>query len=304
MELRNLSSKIILSGLFVLAACASKVTKYNYPADSDSTKVISDLQTELQSDDQSQAGVFAHDSFEQAQTHLNKAKKLQASGSDHQKVLDEAGLAKAYSMKAQQETDKSKAALPMVAEARQSALDAGAADSQPKHLEKADSDFSSYVEKVNDGKATPEKTAEFQQRYSDLELGAITQNQLGQSEQWISQAKDLGATKRTPQSLANAEEDYNNARLVISTDRHDDNAIDAAVKKSDDSSARLLEVAQEAKKSNIPENVAVDVVTKRHAIARLNSRMGESREENAALMDSNAELATHNENLVTTNARL
>ena len=62
------------AAVIALAACASKVTKYNSPADSDSTKVISDLQGELQTDRRSQADVFASDSFEQAQKHLDKAK--------------------------------------------------------------------------------------------------------------------------------------------------------------------------------------------------------------------------------------
>jgi outer membrane protein OmpA-like peptidoglycan-associated protein len=295
------TSKIVLSGAFVvLAACASKVTKYNYPADSDSTKVIGDLQSELQTDHRSQADVFAKDSFEQAQKHLDKAKKLQESGAKNEKVLDEAGLAKAYSEKAQEQTERSKADLSGVADARQLALEGGAANVRSKQLKDVDDDFASYVEKSNKGKATPEKTAEFQKRYSDIELDAITETQLSQSEKWINNAKDMGAEKRAPQSFANAKEDYNNARLVISTDRHDDAAIDAAVAKSNASAQRLVEVTREAKTSDIPENVAVDVVTKRHAIDRLNRRVGESREENAALMDDNTTLA----NKMATDARI
>lgn len=294
-------SKMALSAAAIaLAACASKVTKYNYPADSDSTKVISDLQGELQTDRRSQADVFASDSFEQAQKHLDKAKKLHEDGAKNEKVLDEAGLAKAYSDQAQEQTERSKADLSGVADARQLALDGGAANVRAKQLKDVDDDFAAYVEKSNKGKATPEKTAEFQKRYSDIELEAITKTQLSQSDKWIDDAKDLGAEKLAPQSFANAKDDYNNARLVISTDRHDDEAIDAAVAKSNASAQRLVEVTREAKTSDIPENVAVDVVNKRHSIDRLNRRVGESREENAALMDDNTALSDR----MTTNARI
>lgn len=286
------ASKIILSCAFALiAGCASKVTKYNYPADSDPTRVVNDLKKDLQAQRMEQAPVFAKDSFNEAQEHLNNAQNMLGKGNKPEKILDEAGLAKAYLDKAEVETEKNKPQLNGIAEARGLAVEAGAKQYESKNLKETDSDFASYVDKVNKGKGTPEKTAMFQQKYSDMELSAITQDELTPASQWIDQATDLGAAKRTPQTLGNAKEDYNNARLVISTDRYNDEAIDAAVAKSEASSSRLLEVVKEAKKSDIPENVAVDIVDKRHAIANLNRRVGETRVANAELRSDNAKFA-------------
>jgi outer membrane protein OmpA-like peptidoglycan-associated protein len=281
------TTKIVFAGLFLLAACASKVTKYNYPSNSDPTRVISDLHQEIYTDAQEQADVFAKDSYEEAHKHLDKAEKLQNSGAKQEKVLDEAGLAKAYSTKAQEETERNKPLLNSVADARERALASGAATTQPKELRKIDDDFVDYVKKAVKGKDTPEKTADFQRRYSDLELGTITQSRLGRSQQWLKQAKDLGAEKVAPQSYADAKEAYNNARLVIATNRYDEEAISTAVDKSEANSAYALEVTQEVKKSDIPESVAVDIVNKRHDIARLRQRMGESRQVNAQLRNRN-----------------
>lgn len=280
---------ILVAALFALAACASKVAKYDYPSDSDPGKVISDIQGDMRQNYQDQANVFASDSYAQAQKHLDKAKDLRDSGKSSAKILEEAGYAKAYSDQAATEAAKSKSDLSAVSDARAKAMDAGAAKYNSGELKKTDKDFASYVKDVEKGKANPQKTADFQKRYSDVELGAITQSNLAQSETWIEKAKDLDAKKRTPQAWSQAQDDLNNAKMTISVDRYNNVENQKAITKSTDSSYRLYEIASEAKKSNIPEYVAADIVTKRHAIANLNRRDAMLRGQNARL-ENDAEI--------------
>jgi OOP family OmpA-OmpF porin len=277
---------LITAMIVTIMACAS-APKMEYPAGTNAQEATSQLGADIESARNQQMDVISPKNFAEAEKHFQKAKGIQSKDNfKNEKALDELGISKAYLAQAKAVYAVAAPQLNEVTEARQAALKAGAARTQKKELKDLDGDFmdmSQKVEKNNAAIDLKEKSL-LQKKYLNLELAAIKSDKLASTWEMLKKAKENNAQKAAPKSWAKAESELSNAEAVITTDRHDDAAINSAVILAQGEARKAYEVARTARnaKSLNSEDVALDIYNKKGEISDLNREVTDVKTEEQA----------------------
>lgn len=200
-----------------------------------------------------------------------------------------------------------------VIDSRNKALAAGARQYAPTQADIAqvDSRLRNKAEKLD--KLTAEDIAEFNLSYSNVELKAIQNKQLGQAKARIEAAKDASASRYAPRALKNAEVDYGTAVNLIKANRNDKDTYMMQVAQANKSAMLLTAILAETNRGARDEGVATKVVMQNEKIKSLSTQLDSVSDEksqlaqekerlNAVNSDLNVAVASQNEQLDQTTA--
>ena len=299
---RELKKIAIAAGVIFALGCASNVKKVSIPDSANAGDELTSLQLDMANANESQADVLAPKSYDEAQSHLQKAEKLQAKSADNKKVLEEIGYARAYLNQSQEVAGRVSDSMGDVVKTREAAISAGAHQYQQKELAKADDDMKSLTKKFekDDYKVDAKAKADLQNKYMSVELESIKGTKLGAIYSQIEQAKNMGAKKLAPKALDDAQAKYKNAEASIIANRHDNAAMQPAISAAAASAARLQAITQTAKtsKGRNSEDVATDIVNKGNTIKTLDTQVG------VVTSEKEKQEAQYNQALTQTNEKL
>lgn len=275
--------KWILKTAFVawtgtLIHCSS-VPKHKYAADTDVSSEMSKIDEQLKMATQEQFNVFAPANYRRAHEALSDAQKAQAKKKDRKNVLEKLGEARAATDLTFQRGEAVKKDLSDVALARDASIKAGALFLSRGELADTDAALKDETEILEDspGKSLRQKErAQLQSAYLALEMLTIKKDKLGVARSFIDNAKEAGASKYAPQTLAKAEEKYVSAEKVLEASRSDENAYATPILEATNQARELLKITLTAKnaKKMTPEQVAMEINAQEKAIQR---SLGETR---------------------------
>jgi len=291
---------VLAVSLAVLAACASSsVKKYDYPATTNATEEIRNLESEMTTAVHNQVDVLAPNHFAAAREKLDDAKKESQNRESNADILEDLGYAKAHLDAANASAPRAEAAMPEVLKARNDALAAEAVRLRNADLIDADQALKKTTEDFENGTPTVsvEKRGELQRKYLDVELAATKVNYLDQARALLEAAKKMGAEKYAEKTYDSAKAKYQAAARTIESDRHNTAAIVRASDEATVEAKHAIEITRLAKgmKEESPEEAAIALDAKRNEAAR-NAAMAERNADRLAnardtIRDKNSEIA-------------
>lgn len=245
-----------------LLACSSKPANYQaLSKDSDSNAVIESLQTQIQEDRRQQIDALAPVSFEKAEKALNKAQEARRDNKSTEKILEQAGIAKAWLQTAEQRAKVSGAALTSVTRARQSALTAQADSLAKKEFSKAEKRFEDLTEAGENGDLTTvEKNRDsIASDYRLAEIAAVKEKLLGKANQTYDRAMDEGAKKYAPQTYGSVKSQIQKVEARIDKSPVIEPSLIKEATEAEIAATQLLTTARNAKSwaGKTPEQIAV-----------------------------------------------
>lgn len=294
MKMKSVKYNMTLAlALIALAGCASSIEKANIPASANPTEEIAKLEADLSYGETNEFEVLDAENFKNSRDRLMKAKSKLSDNKKQEDVLDELRYSRAYYERAKTTSAARKSKLEAVLESRNAALDAGV-KKYPRLSDEwnsAEKDTRGLAkDKPEDIKA--EDVKKLQNRYSELQYKAVKLNYLGDALAKIEAAKDNNAKSKAPESLKQAEIDYASAETAISANRTTPARFTTEVTRSNRSADRLRRVMDYAKKDgkNFSEKAAIQLVSQEDQINRLDNQLGETRQTNEQLGQTNAQL--------------
>jgi OOP family OmpA-OmpF porin len=298
---KGLLTALALSAL--AAGCASDIKYGKLPADADPSKEIDTLTSEMSQARKEQVDVYAPISFEKADAALADARLAREKDRSNEDILDDIAKSKAYLQRAKDHAHSSKAVLGEVYSARTKAAAAGApefADSKAQYQE-ADTRLYKFVRDADQGEmpSDADKTrVELLSSFQESELKAIQQKRLGHAREQIRTARNEGAEKLAPKSLATAEAKLAQGVSVIKQDRTNQGAILTASDDANRAADHLLEVTREARASlnKKPEDIAAAKLGDRAAISDMQNQYSELQSTNTGLQAANEGLKSELQN--------
>lgn len=272
------SQFVITAGLALfLGACAHDIKPAAIPASSNPSAEVDSLTASIDAARNQNVNVLAPENFRKAEKSLKEAYERRAKGKKGEKILESVGYSRAYLDRAQTVSQQSREQLADVLKARELAMAAGAAKYHNDRTD-LDGELKKYTQKIEDGKKIDRSDlTDLQQEYLDLELKSIKDVKLGESKNLIDNAEKQGAKHAVPTYLKEAKEKYEVAEKTIETDRHDENAVNAASGAAIASAQRAMTLLQTAKenKKRTPEQIAAEIENR-------NKQLDESAALNAA----------------------
>ena len=270
----------LASAMALIAGCASSVKPVEYSSTTDARQEIERLDNDIKAAYDKQYDVTAAENLEEAEKHLQKAKKLQDKNEDNEDILKEVGRSQAYLNQAASISQATAVSISEVTTARTAALQAGARETHAKELLEIDKDFRSMTKKFEKNKLAVDvkEKSKLQQEYLDLELKAIKSAQLGLARRQYNSAISMGAKKYAPQTLQSAEGKLRSADAIISANRHDQAAVQAAAGEALAETQKLISVTQIASqaRTQTDEGVALSMYDQNRQISNLDARMVEA----------------------------
>ncbi len=260
-----------LTAVFAVG-CAHSIQKHEYPATTNPTAEITQLEADLAAAAKNQAHVLSPNHFADARKKLDEAKKENQDADSNSDTLEDLGYARAHLNAANEITAKAEAAIPEVVKARATAIESDAPKFRAKELKKADADLMDRTEDFENGKweVSVKERGELQKKYIDVQIMATKAAYLDETKGLIEAARKMDAKKYTEATLASALAKLQTAERTIETDVNNTAAI---VRTSDDARREakrlvaLTEVARDSKNKS-PEELALAMEAKQKEIAR------------------------------------
>ncbi len=277
--------------------CASNIKKADLPASANPAEEITKLDTLIQEGYNTQLDVLASKDFEEARYYLREAKEDQAKNKKQSEVLDDVAYAKAFIQRADGTANERRSKILGVMDSRNKALAAGARQYSPTQADiaKVDSRLRNKAEKLD--KLDAEDIAEFNAAYSEVELKAIQNKQLGQAKSRIEAAKDASASRYSPRALKTAEVDYSTAENLIKANRNNKDTYFMQVNQANKSAMLLTAILAETNRGARDEGVATKVVMQNEKIKTLSSNLDSANSEKTQLAEEKARLDATNSDL-------
>lgn len=260
-QLKILSIAFSIALVLLTAACtSSNLNVRELPSSADPSKEITRVEANLEKARLAQQDVLAPSSFQGAVETLEKAKDARSSNASQTSVLHKISLAQAYLDKANEVSAVSNQLLSEVKNEREGALRANVQEHFPKDLEALDSDLRSVTRDVEyDRTSAAEKQKDsLKEKYAQLALKSLKEEELGQARENMKTAVDEGAKKWAPQTLTWAEARLKEDEGVIDAAPKNKPATDRAGADALQASERLLKMTREAKRAKqmTPEELA------------------------------------------------
>ena len=276
-------------GLFalatVLASGCATTPRSDLPANANPNDELTRLKGQISDGDKNDFSVLDQEDFKQSKEHLVKAESMVRDNKNQGDVLSEIGVARGYYAKAEKIAVDRRSHVQPILDARSLAVSSGALQyaNSKKDLEGVDSDARDLAEKAD----TPssEKVTKLQNRYAEIQLTALTEQQLGKARATIEAARSQDASSKAPKTFNQAKTDYETAKNAISMNRSSPSNFSGPVQQATltaDTLARVMEMSRKSSK-NFNEDEAVRIVYQDRKIHALDSQVSATEEQNGAL---------------------
>ncbi|MFZ4715292.1 MAG: OmpA family protein [Bacteriovoracaceae bacterium] len=268
MMIKKWKVPFVLLTLVVWYGC-SGMKKADISSSANPTEEIGHIEEDLAIGKSRQYDVLAYEDFHSSEKYLEKAKKQLQENVAQDKVLDELRYSKGFLEQAASKAEARRGDIEPILIVRQKALNAGVlkypqftrdwrnAESDTKDLSKKRS-VDVKIDAVKD----------LQDRYSNLELMSIQENNLGNAVAKINSAKERNARSLAPKSLKDADQSFATATNMIAASRYQSYSYSPEVLKANKSANRLSEVMELVtdKKRKIGEEAAIVLVAQNEKI--------------------------------------
>jgi OOP family OmpA-OmpF porin len=291
---KRLSTVGILMLPLLIVSCSSGAPKADLPANANPNEEITKLDQDIQRGDKNDFAVLDQKDFQESRDHLASAKDKLNNNKDQADVLEQVRISRGYYNRAETVSNERRGHIQTVIDARELAVNSGALQypQTRQQLEKVDADARSIAESSD----TPasEKVSALQKRYGEVQLSALTTQQLGSVKATIDAAKDQDATSIAPKTFNQAKVDYDNAVNAISMNRANVGEFMGPVKQaqlSGDTLARVMAMQKQNPKS-FNEDQAVRIVQQDRRIHSLDTTVTDEQAQKSALEAQKSALAT------------
>jgi OOP family OmpA-OmpF porin len=217
---RGLYGLSLISALIVMAGCASSQPKLTQEQVLDQYPQVANLNSEVKDARAKGSELLAPESYATANKSL-----IEAMNAAHNNKKDAASEAATEGLKVidkmKKDTSTSRQLLSEALSARDQAMKAGVATLQGKKLAELDDDLKKTSTLIEDGniEKAKQRRPELIAGYSQLELDALKQGTADRAKSAIATAKQQGAEKYAPKTIAQAEEEMVLAEKILDADR-------------------------------------------------------------------------------------
>lgn len=273
-----------------LMACATKA-KHSYSLETNPEAEEKAVSAQWEQLNQEQMDVFAPVYFQKAEKALKEAREDIADRENRDEILNELQKAKSELDRAKAHGDLWKAELAPVAAAREKTVAAGVHASFSKELSKIDKDLKDITEENFESGENAKEIARLQKRYMDLELKTIQKNSLHDAREMIKTARDEGAKRYAPDTLAKAELAVLTADRQIEANRNNPDLYQDSVAVANTSARELLAITLGSKEARgkTPEELALAIRNQQKQLEAKNLQTTQALEQVDALTARNVE---------------
>lgn len=275
---KTINHLLFMTVLTVAISCSSKPMVNSYPPTASPAEEIANLESDLNSAREKQVNILSPINFGEAQDSLEDAKEYYRKGRDAKLTLEEVALGNAYLRNANTVATIARENMGDVVAARQSALRANAPAYFGNDFKKTDNDLVRVTKAIEKNKLSgvAKSRAELQAKYLELELKAIKENNLKESRETITMAKQEGAKTYAPRTLAIAEKSYLDTESYITVNRHNNREINLRAKETLDAANHVLKINRLAKGSKkvSTEEIALAMEREKNRVAAKEGEIG------------------------------
>jgi OOP family OmpA-OmpF porin len=217
---RGLFGLSLVAALITMGGCASSQPKLTQEEVLSQYPQVASLNTEVKDAQAKGSEYLAPESYDTAHKSLESAMNAA-----HNNNKDDASEAAAKGLKVvdkmKKDTSTSKKLMSDVLQARERAIAAGVATLQSEKLAELDKDLKKTCGLIEDGdiEKAKQRRPELLEGYTQLELTALKQGTADQAKSAIASAKQQGAEKYAPKTLAQAEDKMALAVSILDADR-------------------------------------------------------------------------------------
>lgn len=258
------SSLASLAGLalsVVMSGCSHGLPVKEYADTAVPQDEVISFDADLKIAKDNQVDALSPGHFSEAFSHLDAAKRGLRRKKDSKNILHEVAEGRAHLNRANEVAQVGRTEMEGVTVARQKAMEAGAHEYFSDDFKDADEDLNKVGSDLEDGnrRSVAQKRTELQKDYLDLELRAIKESRIGPARKAIVQAKNEGARKYAPRTLAIAEKSVEDADAYITANRHDNEQIELRSQEARGKAEHLMKITRMAKndKTSSPEDSAL-----------------------------------------------
>jgi OOP family OmpA-OmpF porin len=262
--------------LAVLMTGCAELRQAKLDAGNDPAKAIAEVANIEIGAQHDQLDVLADTAYAKGHQYLMDARRGNKEGAAKQEVLKNAAIAKAFFQDAKKIGLPRQAVASRILEARASALAAGVRSSAAlvETLADIDDDLKSETKQFSRS-LSPEDFSELQKRYLELEVRAVQYRELGGAKKAIAQAKHDNASHLAPNTLRNAELDYETGMNMIAQSPRSTNLYSKSVHDALRSATQLVDVMNVIKGApGTPEPIAIQIVQQKRALGQLSTNVG------------------------------
>ncbi len=240
---------MVVSTLWVLSACAGgQLEMEEVGTTVNPAEEVNRFDSEISTAQKNQLNVLAPTSFAKAEAYLNDAKKALKSGDELSEILEPIASGDAQLQHAEEMAQVARTTLPNAIKARELARAAGATNLGEDYV-RAEEQFLKLTKAIedNDLKYAQDNREKVAAAFDQLEVRAIKEQTLGEARKLIKQAEEEGARKRTPKTLAAAQQKLNDADAFISKHRYEKEKIQQKSSEALFQAQRLVQVTRQSK---------------------------------------------------------
>ena len=224
---------ILIMAAIAMGGCASSQTKLTQEQVLDQYPMVANLDSAVRNARSKGAELLAPESYNKAldalesamnAAHNNKIDKATMEASEGLKIIN----------KVNSDTETNRKILSEVLSARERAIDAGVVTLQAEKLAELDKDLKATATLVEDGniEKAKQRRPRLIEGYTQLELTTLKQGTAELAKSAIANAKQQGANKYAPKTLARAEEEMALAVSILDADRTQTDKADAQANKA------------------------------------------------------------------------
>lgn len=249
----------------VLGACAHRdIKKASISSSANPAEEMSRMDGAMDDARKRDVDLLAPESFASAKKYMKEAHADHESKQSNDEILEDIAYAQAYLERAEAVATQSRLAFQPALESRKAAVNAKANTFFPKQLAAIDQDLKNESENYEDERSYQPKARDLkslQEAYVGLETEALKTEHLGHAKALIEKAREKNAKRYVPQTLENAEAAYENAVVIIETDRSNVARMTEAIKAARVQAERVFELTTVARdaKDRTPEEIALAV---------------------------------------------
>jgi len=223
----------LIVALIAVGGCASSQQKLTLDEVLDKYPEVASLDAAVKNSKENGAELLAPEGYAKAldswksamnAAHNHKTDAANKAAKEGLKVID----------KLDRDTESSKQLLAEVLSARERAMAAGIANLQSEKLEELDGDLKKTAALIEEGNVekAKQRRPKLIEGYAQLELTALKQSTADQAKSAIASAKQQGAEKYAPKTIALAEEKMAIAVSILDADRTQTDKADVQAKKA------------------------------------------------------------------------
>jgi outer membrane protein OmpA-like peptidoglycan-associated protein len=207
--------------------------------------------------------------FKDAKSAMNDARRASEKGEESTKILENIGQAMAELKIVEDNGQKNAPLLSTVLAARASAKAAKADSAMSGEFRSADNQLQSMGSDIESNDFHPDAGAisKLEGRYSDLELLALKNTNLGGARSLIENAENNGAKDQAPVTLGAAQVQYDSASRAIEANRHNPQAYAPSVALSVNLAQKLDQVLKTMNDSKTSETAAIEIYNQKQQLA-------------------------------------